>query len=337
MRILHFKVRANSIDQVALDYEGGHVVCLRKGGMRVTGNVLPADTSKFHEYLDVHATGEYGFSRVGTRRYLNQDGIWMHEAMFANITSGTIERPGMLGKEPAMAMGIDMSSVNVIRSSQDGRYVAAGDGDGRVEVWNLDLAEPHRVFAAVLDGSGAVADIAFSRTNLEVTASTTCGGTFLLKPLANDWYPLHCEERQWPCYSLDCQPEGDGFVFGGEGGVLWFLNLAFSCFDKSVNPDAIPFAMGRGRTITGATYDYVVGMHRARVGCLRTGVGSYVHQVRFISDTVVAVLGPEGTEVWELGDEPVLIAHRSHDVDSRLLGFCLDGDDVRVALGLRES
>jgi len=334
MNINHQLFDSGSTDQVAIADNGTALVELRRNGMQVRGQVR-TDERKFSDFLNLGSNCEYGFSRCAARSYHNPEGQEEVEALFVSIARNTIERICTRGVRVALDLCIDASCVTCLRTSQDGRYVVVGNGQEQFEVFGMDM-DPncYRTFSFGFIGEGSIADLCMSRTNLELFVANSCGGLAWFDLPSDELHVLHSEEMRWPCYSIDGQKEGDGVVFGGEGPALWMLGVKGLGMDKRVPRHAIPFHLEEAHNVAGTKFLRVAGMPRASLGCLLTGVGSYVSQVRFLDDHLICVLGPEATEVWDIsGEEPRVVARRTHDVDCRLLGFGGDVENVFVSLG----
>ncbi len=332
MDITYCRFPADATDQVAFANHGEWLSCLLNGGRKVIGS-MRGSTGDVHQALEVNATTDYGFSCVGMREIFVDKGIWDIEVLFANIADNAIARLSRKGKETPLRLSIDASNLSVLRTSYDGRYLGCGNGDGQLELWHMDMG-PHRYFCHNLREAPSIADMSFMRNNLEVLLASSNGMLFHIEPGKDSVNALHDDDQLWPCYSIDCQHDsGHGIVFGGEGDTLWFLNLEHRLKDEAVNMSQHPFGLSRGRTVTGGTYHYVTGMPGASVSGLRTNVGSYIKQVRFIGDDLVCAMGTKATEVWKIsGEKPSLVGRRQHNRDSRLLGLAAQADLILVGV-----
>lgn len=342
MKIVHHLYDPNVTHQVAFNGEGNAVTALRRNGWAVRSSVLLPGHDRFTDFTNIVANGESGFTCVATREYLRAVGgpqssqTQMElEALFGNIGGNSVERMSTEGRELPLRLAIDASCLTRIRPSRDGRYIAVGNADGQIELWNMDM-EPYRLYSHMF-ANHSIADMCFTRTNLALLLTTTGGGTYWLDRVSDRVIPLN-DEVGWPCYTIDTQAAGDGIVLGGEGAIVWFVNMGRRQFDQTVTAHHIPFGMTEAESFTGLPYRYVTGMPGASLGCIRTGVGHYVHQVRFLTDDLVCVMGTHATEVWNLGeDEPRMVARREHDSQSRLFGFGGTHELVRVGLGRVEE
>lgn len=336
MNITHLLFDSSATDRVTFAEKGDGYVELRNGGMFV-GARLAGDKG-FEDFFARNAAGDYGFSHVGMRNYLTGvPGTYetrpQLEALFVDIESNTLRRVTTDSKEQTpLQMRIDGSSACCVRTSKDGRYVAIGDGEGVFELWNLD-GKPYRYMVADIGHGASISDIGYSRSNLDAMVATTSGDLCIVDVARNGSVLLHCE-NQLPFYSVDGQHEGEGWVFGGDSEVLWFIRTHGVGMDKSVLADDVPFNLEQRTTFTGKAYHVVPGLMNSWVGCIRTGVGSYIRRVRFLTDELVCVMGPEATEVWSIqGTQPRVVARKRHDRDCRLLGFGGTSENIVVALG----
>lgn len=335
MKIVQHLFDSSKTDQVCFSRSGDSFTELRNNGMNVVYSVRIVGEKHFRVYSNINATHDTGFSRTATRMYLRADGegtVREQEALLGNITSNSISRISTRGKEEALRSAIDVSCLTCLRASLDGRYIAYGNGDGQFELWNMDMA-PHKIFSYGFDEPTSIADMCFSRTNLELLVSTTSGTTHLFDLHRDEVRTLSAEDG-WPCYSIDVQTDGDGIVFAGEEGMLWMLDVKGATLPNNVSVEDVPFRLEQARTVTGTTYWRVAAKPRSSVSCIRTTVGSYATQVRFLRDDLICVLGERATEIWSLdGDEPRQVLRQSHDRDARPLSFGGTPELVRVALG----
>lgn len=339
MKITHHLFDSSTTDMVAFSRNGDAYTDLRRGGMCVGLNIREYGETQFNTLRHIRASGDYGFSRVGTRSYLrgiDVDGrsetVRETEALFVNIGNQTLDRFSTRGREQSMRLTLDASAASCVTTSQDGRHIGIGGVDGQFELWNMDM-EPHRYLQSQLGDYANISDICFGRSNLDVLVATIHGDLAHWDTAKEEVYSLNSENRL-PIYSIDGQPEGRGFVFGGEGEVLWFVRTAGAGMDSSVDIEESPFALNASGKLLGNSNPIVSGFMGASVGSIRTGVGTYVKCVRFLTDELVCVMGPEATEIWGLsGKEPRVVARKAHDPDCRLLGFGGTDEEVQVSLG----
>jgi hypothetical protein len=336
MKIVHQLFDSGATDMVAFAEKGEGYSELRNGGMFVSGSLR--DGAHFENFFAKRAEGEYGFSHIGMRSYLaGVPGTYETrqelETLFVDIASNSLRRVTSKCKEEApLQMRIDGSSISCVRTSKDGRYIAIGDGNGGFELWNMD-SEPYRYMVAELGYGASISEVAFSRSNLEAMVATTSGDLCIVDTARNGSVLLH-SENILPFYSVDGQHEGEGWVFGGDSEVLWFIRTKNVGMDSSVLADDVPFQLERRQTFTGKPYHVVPGLMDSWVGCIRTGVGSYIRRVRFLTDELICVMGPEATEVWSIeGEKPRMVTRKRHDPDCRLLGFGGTEELVTVSLG----
>lgn len=335
MKIVPHLFDSSKTDQVSFMRTGDAYTELRLNGMNVGYSVRVQGEQQFRSYVNVDAKHETGFSRTAVRSYWRGEGegcVREQEALLGNITSNSISRISTRGNEQPLQLRMDVSSLTCLRTSRDGRYIAIGNGDGQFEIWNMDM-EPYRVYEFQFAEPMSISDMCFSRSNLEVLVSTSRGTMYRFDLHADDVTTLS-SDFGWPCYSIDVQEAGDGVAFAGEDSALWLLGVKGATLDESITLQDLPFRMERVHTITGGSYWRVAAMPHARVGCIRTTVGSYATQVNFLRDDLICVLGDQATEVWSLaGEEPQMVARRRHDRDCRILGFGGTPQMVRVALG----
>ncbi|MDZ4836314.1 MAG: WD40 repeat domain-containing protein [Candidatus Melainabacteria bacterium] len=336
MKIVQHLFDSSKTDQVAFARKGDSFTELRLGGMQVGFSVRLVEEQHFRNYIELDAKHDVGFSRTAMRNYLrngpNGGSVAEQEALFANISSNCISRISTQGNQQPLELLISAESITCLRTSLDGRYIAVGNGDGQFELWNMDMA-PERIFSFGFHDPSSIADLCFSRSNLQLYVATTCG-TIHSFDLHKDQAVTVSAETRWPCYSVDVQQEKNGIVFGGEDGVLWTLDVKGTVPKEKVSLEEVPFRMERASNVTGAEFWRVAAMPRAQVGRIRTTVGSYISQVRFLRDDLICALGPKATEVWSLEEEePHLVARQRHDQDCRLLSFGGTPELVRVALG----
>lgn len=336
MKIVHKLFDSSATNLVAFAESGEGFTELRNHGMFVTGSFLDGD--RFEDFFAKRAEGDYGFSHVGMRSYLTGVGDTSEtrkelEALFVDIQHNSLRRVTRGCKEQeALEMRIDGSSASCVRTSKDGRYIAIGDGEGVFELWNMD-GKPYRLMVADLGHGASISDICYSRSNLDVLVASTSGDLCLVDTARNESELLH-SDNQLPFYSIDGQHEGNGWVCGGDSEVLWFIQTKGVGMDKTVHAEEIPFRLERRQMFTGVPFHVVPGMLNSWVGCIRTGVGSYIRRVRFLTDELVCVMGPEATEVWSIeGKQPQVVARKRHDPDCRLLGFGGTEELVTVSLG----
>ncbi len=335
MKIVHYLFDSSKTDQVCFTRDGESYSELLGGGRKLIWAGRLVGETRFTKLLDLDAKHETGFSICATRSYLRADGdgnTLEQEVMFGNITSNEVTRFSTQGKQPPLKLAISAASLTCLRTSLDGRYIAVGNGDGQFEVWNMDMA-PYRTFRFDFPDQSPIADMCFSRSNLELYVSTTSGITYVFRLTKDEFEPLG-KDVNWPNYSIDTQSDGAGIIFGGEYGTLWTLNLKGVGLPAGITIDDVPFLMEHTKTVSGGGFWRVAAMPQARVGCLQTTVGGYVAKVRFLRDDLICVFGPNATEVWSLGnEEPQMVARKPHDDDYRLLGFGGNSHMVRVALG----
>ena len=340
MNIVYNWFPSESTDQVAVAADGSAACRLSEGGGAVECFLLMPREQRFQQLMSAYRRTDYGFSRVATRRHFRLEHpesttvVPEMEALFANIRRNRIDRMSGDGLASGLDLTILASSVTALRASQDGRYIAIGNGDGQFELWNMDM-KPQRYYSFGFTQRVAISDLCYSRTNLDLLVSTTYGTMFYFDMARDRVHTLNDDERRWPCYSIDTQHgEGHGIVFGGEGSVLWFLNTRTHFYDESVHVHEVPFLMQGAVSHTGAQYMVVQAMPHASIGCIRTGVGSYVHQVRFLTDDLVCAVGPNATEVYRLErGHAQLVRRRTHDADSRIFGIGGDAETVNVCIG----
>lgn len=334
MKIVQHLFDSSVTDQVAFSRTGEAYAELRKCGMNLAYSLRLVGEEHFRPYLNIDAKHDTGFSRTASRSYLRAHGegsVPEQEVLFGNITSNSISRISTRGNEEPLKLAIDVSNLTCLGTSRDGRYIACGNSDGQFELWNMDMA-PHRTYCAQVPGQAPIAELCFSRSNLEVFVSTT-SGTMYVYDLHSDEVRTLNGENGWPCYSIDVQPNGEGIVFAGEEGMLWMLDVKGAPAD-GISVEDLPFQMERASTVSGAAFWRVAARKRASVGCIRTSVGGYAAQVRFLRDDLICVLGERAAEVWSLaGEQPEQVLRMRHDRDARPLSIGGTPELVRVALG----
>jgi len=234
-----------------------------------------------------------------TRDFLDDDGRVATELLYAGDDSGKVQRYSLQCRRQVAPLPsrIEAGELYSIKTSSDGRYVALGSTGGVVEVWNLDLDQPHLVFDAWLCDMGNIVDITFSASNCELYICGSQGGIVRLEVLGQGAARLD-SECSWNCFSIAAQPAGGGMAFAGDGNKVWLLNVENA--QAVCMSDSVPFAFEVGDTVTGAPYWYLPGFLKSRLGCIDTFAGGLIQQLRFLDQDTLAVLGESGVEVFDL-------------------------------------
>ncbi|MBX9667779.1 MAG: WD40 repeat domain-containing protein [Candidatus Obscuribacterales bacterium] len=269
------------------------------------------------------------FSYVATRVY-SPDRC---EILFGNMTGNVISRASASGRGKDLKLFMAADVLTVLRMSHDGRNIAAGNADGQFELWNMDQAEPTRLYNFQFRTPVPIVDISFSRSNQVVLIALVTGAVYMLDLVRSGMSTL-TGDQPGQVYSIDTQRSANGIIFGGSDGTLWTLNVKGS---GRIEPDdVIPFAIRRGRSLTGVRTGRVAALPDATVGLIQSTVGDDVAKVRFLSDDLVCVAGDQATEVWSLASGvPLMIARKAHAETWTPLSVGGTIDFVRVALGRR--
>ncbi len=305
-------VQVENADRAVLAHRGGHLGLLAHDGRAVTfaeptgGNAYPPLTGRTSQLLlrsFMVARGEEELRRETELVYtVENSSVVFRRNLVCNIN------------RPQLHTGL--GEITCLSSSQDGRYIAVGDTNGELQVWNFDLDKPHRVCHIVPRDCGAVMSIAFKRTNLELYVAYSNGEYHRIIPSSGECHVLN-NGYNWPCYSIACQSEGSAIVFAGDGLRVWFLNPPF--VSEPINLETrSPFAIARLQSVTETTILDVQAMPGARVGYLDTGIRWYIQHVVLLSDTELLVVGDSRAELWDL-EKQVLIEERDYE-EYRLLG-----------------
>ena len=289
--------------------------------------------------------GRRMFSQVAVRLHFDKSGADDLQALYVNRLEGLVGRVSLTdnAEQTPLKLFVDSNNVTRLRPSMDGRYLAVATGSGTFELWHLDEGHlktkhlewhgPSRFMDFAFANRAGIVEVCFSRSNLDLFLSNEAGQIYWWDLRTNN--KLTClsdEDVNWPCYSIDCQPDGDGIAFAGEEPIVWFLNLPNGFWHESVMKDLNPFAMTEVSSFTGKRFWVPQGMPSASVSTLVTGVGSHVRKVQFLTDSRVAVIGPVATEVWDLQPRVKLVKRKEHDPKLGILDICGKSDRVHVAL-----
>lgn len=340
-QIIPYHMDSDDLDMLSFERGGAAMVTNENNGSKVLG-LLRTGQRDFTP--NMHITGEHLFPRVTTRRFLDRNGHDAVEALIVHRTAKHITRVSIIEQEEATPLDlcIDPSEVTCMRPSLDGRYLAIGNARGAFEVWNMDEGKletpklswqgPSRFKEFAMANQASINDMCFSCTNMEFFVAQSDGTLLYHDERTGTLRSLNFEDSGWPCYSIDCQPEGNGVAFGGEDPVIWFLRVSPGFWANQVPTELNPFEMVDRQTIAGESYWTPAAMPNVGVSCLLTGVGSYVKKVQFLTNSRIAVFGPVATEIWDIAPKVRLVNRREHDPDCRLLDMCGNSKVVRVAL-----
>ncbi|MBY0548530.1 MAG: WD40 repeat domain-containing protein [Candidatus Obscuribacterales bacterium] len=222
-----------------------------------------------------------------------------HELLFTRGFGPLVYRHNVTTGQDRPPLHTEVSEVTCLQESVDGRYIAVGGSKGRIEVWSLDQAQPQMVYRSAACDNGMVAALCFNRTNMELFAALSDGELQHHEPLRREVRTMESALR-WPVYTIASCKHTKGIAFGGDGSRVWFLNVPCQA-DKSYLHTS-PFRLSPRKMYTGPEFMVVDAIPNAGVSHLDTGVGPMIHQLHFVTDTELLVVGDNNAQLWNLDE-----------------------------------
>lgn len=220
--------------------------------------------------------------------------------------------------------------VTSLFSSSDGRFLAAGNRVGVIEVWNFDFARPERIFAWQAPSRAAILTARFDRTNLRLYAVTSAGEILLVEPQRDDVTLLSRYSRAFQPLVVACHPKSKGWVLSGTASWLFMLDCpgltGYGIPMDSLN--VLPFQCTTGTNPGGGPCYWLSYLPHSKLRAMDPSFKK-VMNVTFLDDGGLAVIGTRQVEVWDLDPLTRSCATKS---GRRPLAVGNDNENVHVAV-----
>ncbi|HEY6177778.1 MAG TPA: serine/threonine-protein kinase, partial [Kofleriaceae bacterium] len=147
-------------------------------------------------------------------------------ALTVALADGALWTVALDGKASHLASQTEKAGT--LQPSSDGRWLAAGNADGVVAVYDTASWRP----ATVLRTSGQIRNLAFSPRGDVLAVATTSGllhlGRAASGPSGVDWDPGRIAWTSFTAYPRDLafSPDGDLAMVSCAGGVVWFYSIS---------------------------------------------------------------------------------------------------------------
>ncbi|MBY0358541.1 MAG: hypothetical protein K2W82_11115 [Candidatus Obscuribacterales bacterium] len=251
--------------------------------------------------------------------------------------AGHVRRQSLPDCRKLRGMDTGMHDVFMLVESHDGRYLAVTgknakrSGSTDIQIWSLDQ-EPALCASFTVPIRDRPYAMCFNRNNSELCISFRSGQILSLDIFNQTVHPLHWPHREikrWYCTSIDYQPASKNcFAFGGSYSSVWFINCSYP-LATDFDPLDTPFLMTESETVTGLKFTHIVGMPKARLSCLHTGIGIITH-LKFLNHSELLVTGEFGTELWDLSTVSLREKLASAENDSIAAVGCLEAGKALV-------
>jgi WD40 repeat protein len=147
-------------------------------------------------------------------------------ALTVALADGALWSVTLDGKASHLASQTEKAST--LQLSSDGRWLATGNADGVIAVYDTASWRP----ATVLRTSGQVRQLAFSPRSDVLAVATTSGlvhlGRAASGPSSVDWHPGRVTWTSFTAYPRDLafSPDGDLALISCAGGIVWFYSVS---------------------------------------------------------------------------------------------------------------
>ncbi len=234
----------------------------------------------------------------------------------------------------AVTVPFTYSSVSI---SPDGKLLASGRSDGRVELWNLDDPDPHGQPMNSHQHQGVVSSVAFSRDGRRVASAGGADGVIDISDV--DGTHPHSTPPGAEVFTVAFDPKSDRLASGGSDGDIRLWNPDGSPQDMvpQAHPNgvmSVAFSPSGDRIASGGADQMVRLWHAdslAQLDQLPSRHTETVEGVTFNADgtRVVSASADHTVQMWDaVRGEPIGDLMVGHTEIVWSVAFVTDGDEI---------
>lgn len=291
-----------SIDKVAFSRSGLHLVTVAapESSLRIinsrSGRPVKTVTARQVTNACLRTPGRYPKDDSNT------------EVLFHIRKTGIIQRHNLNSKKALVPLCMTANyDVSVLVESPDGRYLAAGDENGNLFVWDLESdnsAQPilhhtasDRIQTLAFNRYGDELFIAYAHRQLRLRIADNSA-----EPLSND--------VPWQAYSISAHPSEGAFAMAGDGNRVWLIDLPFNLDvdeDNDTAGDGFPIAEWDLDDRPDIVEEFALSkrislpaVEAERCSYIDSDAGDVICSVFLTDDWHLVIVGNAGLEIWNL-------------------------------------
>lgn len=326
--------RASSIDRAVFSRGGQYLGLVAAPNSKL--QVLRSKDGK-----NVARMREVDVEGVGFRQ--ERDGDFDTEVLYSTNKSNLLRRFS-LNRNRALAPLALPSNARVysIATSCNGWFVAVGQSDGTLSVFDLNRTEPKLMHGNCVSRS-SIYQVAFESAQHNIVLSTGGGHMFKLDIDGNALDQIG-GSSSWVCWAMSSAGKNPGVALAGDGTRVWLIDLPFALPEADEDQD---LSWANGKPMDDWQRDAGTGSGklalRQRLWCpdvdaercayVDADVGSEALAVCLSDDYRLMVAGETGVELYRLNEARGPSTCRVKQPSGRrIFAITDDGSDVLIAL-----